>query len=285
MSKILISNGNIGAATAALLATQHNEVSLLVRKPEISPALKALGVTATIADAAKPETLAKAFEGVDSFFFISPLVENMVELATNLIEAATRAGVKHIVRSSANGADPEAPIAMGKLHGQVERLIKNSGIAYSIIRPASFFQNIYGSIAGIKSQQVFYGSAGEGKNGLVDVEDIAAVAATIIADRAAHNNKTYVLTGPEVLSNYDLADILSTKLGTRISYVDLPAEELGKAYKGYGMDTWTINAILELDKITKLGYVANLSEDVKLVTGKIPGSFEAFVSKNLAAFK
>jgi uncharacterized protein YbjT (DUF2867 family) len=238
-----------------------------------------------VADAAKPETLAKVFEGVDAFFFISPLVENMVALATNLIDAAKQAGVKHIVRSSANGASPDAPIAMGKLHGQVEMLIKNSGIAYTIIQPSNFFQNIFGSIASIKSQQAFYGSSGEGKNALIDLRDIAAVGSTIITEGKKHAGKTYILTGDELLCNADMAAILSNKLGTQIEYVDLPGEDLGKAYKGYGMNDFMVNALLELDNITKLGYVANLSDDVKIVIGKTPIYFEQFVTDNLAAFK
>ncbi len=285
MSKVLVSSGNIGSATAAILAKQGLDVSLLVRKSESNPELEKLGISFMVADAAKPETLAKAFEGIDAFFFVSPLIENMVELAANLISAAKVAGVKHIVRSSANGANPNAPIAMGKLHGQVEQLIKNSGIAYTIVQPSTFFQNILGSIPTIKSQQAFYGSSGEGKNGLVDVRDIAAVAATAIAEGAVHEGKTYIVTGPDAISNYDVAKILSEQLGTEIKYVDLPAEDLGKAYKSYGMGYWIINALLELDNITKLGYVANLSDDVKTVTGKAPISFAEFIRDNLAAFK
>jgi uncharacterized protein YbjT (DUF2867 family) len=285
MSKVLVTSGNIGSATATILAKQGHSVSLLVRKPEENTELKKLGISFTVADAAKPETLAKAFEGVDAFFFVSPLVENMVELAANLINAAKKAGVKHIVRSSANGATPDAPIAMGKLHGQVEVLIKNSGIPYTIIQPAGFFQNFFGSVATIKSQSAFYGSAGEGKNALVDVRDIASVAATVINEGAKHAGKTYVVTGPEALSGSNSAKTLSEKLGATIKYVDLPAEDLGKAYKSYGMNDFTVNALLELDNITKLGYVANVSADVKAVTGKEPITFAQFVADNLAAFK
>ncbi len=285
MSKVLVSNGNIGSATATILANLGHDVCLLVRKPDSNPELEKLGITITVADAAKSETLAQAFEGVDAFFFVSPLVENMVELAAHLIAAAKQAGVKHIVRSSANGATPDAPIAMGKLHGQVEQLIKNSGIAYTIVQPATFFQNIFGSIGTIKSQQAFYGSAGEGKNGLVDVRDIAAVAATAINEGAKHVGKTYIVTGPEAISNADMATVLSKKLGKEIKYVNLSAADLGKAYKGYGMGDWVVNALLELDNITKLGYVANLSDDVKSVTGRIPISFGQFVDDNLAGFK
>lgn len=284
MSKVLVTNGNIGAVVATLLAKAGHDVSLLVRKPESNEALQQLGVKYAIADAAKPETLSKAFSSVDAFFFVSPLVENMVALATNLIEAAKKAGVKHIVRSSARGASPEAPITMGKLHGQVEELVKESGIAYTIIQPASFFQNIFGSASTIKSQNAFYGSSGKGQNAFVDVRDIAAVAATVIEEGKTHAGKTYVVTGSELLNNDDMATELSKATGREIKYVDLSPEDLGKAYLSYGMSQWTVNALLELDNITKLGYVASASDDVEKVTGKKPVTFGAFVKENAAAF-
>jgi uncharacterized protein YbjT (DUF2867 family) len=285
MKNILVTSGNIGTAVATILAKQGHKVSIMVRKPEQNEALSQLGISFVVADATKPETLAAAFKNIDAFFFVSPLIENMVELATTIIDAAKTAGIKHLVRSSANGASPAAPISMGKLHGQVEELVKNSGIPYTIIQPAGFFQNIFGSVGTIKSQQTFYGSAGEGKNGLVDVRDIALVVATVVNEGDKHNGKTYVVTGSEALSGNDTAKVLSEKLGKEIKYVDLSAEDLGNAYKSYGMNDFMTNALLELDNITKLGYVANISNDVLTVTGNQPISFEQFVSDNVQAFQ
>lgn len=283
--KILVSNGNIGSVVATILAKQGHDVRIMARKPEQNEMLAELGISFVVADATQPETLAAAFQNVEAFFFVSPLIENMVELASVIIDAAKTAGVKHLVRSSANGASPEAPIAMGKLHGQIQELVKNSGIPYTIIQPSTFFQNIFGSLETIKTQNAFYGSAGEGKNGLVDVRDIASVAATVINEGDKHAGKTYVVTGPNAISNNDMAKILSEKLGKEIKYVDLLPEDLGSAYKGYGMNDFMVNALLELDNITKLGYVANVSDDVKTVTGNQPISFEQFVEDNLQAFQ
>ncbi|WP_298144457.1 SDR family oxidoreductase [Flavobacterium sp.] len=285
MKNILVTNGNIGTAVAILLAKQGHKVSIMVRKPQQNDALAQLGISFVVADAAKPDSLPDAFKNIDAFLFVSPLIENMVEQATVIINAAKRAGVKQLVRSSANGASPDAPIVMGKLHGKVQELVKECGIPYAIIQPASFFQNIFGSLSTIKAQQAFYGSAGEGKNGLVDVRDIAAVAATIINEGSVHNGKTYVVTGPRAISNRDMATVLSNKLGVDIKYIDLSPEDLGNAYKEYGMNDFTINAVLELDNITKLGYVANISNDVAEVTGIQPINFEQFVTEHIQIFK
>jgi uncharacterized protein YbjT (DUF2867 family) len=108
MRNIIVSSGKLGSAVAARLATRGHAVSMMVRKPEVNPELEKLGVSFVVADAAAPGTLSKAFEGKDTFFFVSPLIENMAALADNLIEASGKAGVRHIVRSSAKGASVDA---------------------------------------------------------------------------------------------------------------------------------------------------------------------------------
>lgn len=285
MKNILVTNGNIGTVVAEMLAKQGHHVRIMVRKPEQNEALASLGISYVVADATQPETLTAAFKDIDAFFFVSPLVENMVALADVIIDAAKAAGIKHLVRSSANGASVDAPIVMGRLHGQVEELVRNSGIPYTIIQPSTFFQNVFGSLGTLHSQSAFYGSAGDGKNGLIDIRDIASVATTVINEGAEHHGHVYVVTGPEAISNADMAEVLSEKLGKEIKYVDLPAEDLAKAYKGFGMRDFTVHALLELDNITKLGYVANLTHDVANVTGNQPRSFGQFVSDNLMAFQ
>ncbi len=277
---ILVSNGNIGNVVAATLAAQGHTVRLLVRKPTAV----ADGLQLAVANAAEPDTLEAAFAGVDVFFFVSPLVENMVELAQNLIGAAQRAGVKHIVRSSARGASPDAPITMGKLHGQVEELIRQSGIPYSIVQPASFFQNLMANLETITTQKAFYGSAGDGKNAFVDVRDIAAVVVKTITE-PGHAGKTYTITGSELMSNADQAAELSRQTGRTIRYIDQSRQEAYDALLGAGLSPWLATAYVELDEITRLGYVATATTDMETVTGTQPIRFGDFVRENLGAFQ
>lgn len=285
MKNIVITGGNIGTATAAILAARGYKVRVMIRKPEQNEWLEKQGVEFALADAGNPKSLQDIFDGADTFFFISPLVENMVELAKSTILAAKESGIRHIIRSSANGASAEAPIVMGRLHGEVEGLVKNSGMNYTILQPASFYQNIFGSIPSVINNGAFYGSSGNGKNAFVDVRDIAAVAASVIAESEKHFGKTYTITGPEAISNYDVAAILSSKLDSTVQYIDLPAEDLQAAYKNAGMNDFTVRALTELDAIMKLGYVANTSTDVQDITGKPPIRFEQFVTDNLNTFK
>ncbi|GAB3220846.1 SDR family oxidoreductase [Spirosoma arcticum] len=277
---VLVSNGNIGSVVATSLAAQNHTVRLLVRKPTAD----AGRLTLAVADAANPDTLDAVFAGVDTFFFVSPLVENMVELAQNLIGAARKAGVTHIVRSSTRGASPDAPITMGKLHGQVEELVKQSGIPYTIVQPASFFQNTLANLATITTQDAFYGSAGEGQNALIDVRDIAAVVVKSITE-PGHAGKTYTVTGSELLSNADVAAELTRQTGRTIRYIDQWRQQAYESLLQAGLSPWLATAYVELDEITRLGYVATATTDVASVTGTEPIKFRDFVRENLDLFQ
>src|SRR5258708_33311638 len=68
-------------------------------------------------------------------------------------------------------------------------------------------------------------SAGKGRSGLVDARDVAAVAAQIAAAPTGHAGQTYWLTGPDLMSNYDVAAVLSELLGRTITYRELTFEE------------------------------------------------------------
>jgi uncharacterized protein YbjT (DUF2867 family) len=74
-------------------------------------------------------------------------------------------------------------------------------------------QNVVPLAPAIAKASSFGSAAGKGRAGMVDARDVAAVAAEIAASPAAHADKTYWLSGPELISNYDVAVVLSRLLG------------------------------------------------------------------------
>lgn len=276
--------GNIGQPIIAELIAKGYAPRAVVRKIKPNAEWDAGNVEQVVVeDGTDVEALTKAFQGADRVFSLSPLVENLVELGTATVEAAKRAGVKHIVRSSAQGASVDAPIWMGKQHGAVEKAIEDSGIAWTFVQPASFFQN-YGAYADtIKNQNAFYAPLGQGKVSLVDARDIAAVAVAALI-RDGHANKKYVVTGGESLSNYDIARIFSEVTGREIAYVDVPEEQARQQMLDAKTPEWLTNAVMELNGIGKAGYVAEVFPTVEEVTGEPPRKFRAFVEENKQNF-
>jgi len=138
----------------------------------------------------------------------------------------------------------------------------------------------------IKSQNSFSLPAGDGKVSFVDVRDIASVAATVLTKEGdggeEHMNKAYDVTGPESLTYSDAANILSSEVGKKIGYVNISEEDARQMIKGMGMNDWHTNVLLELLRITRDGYLSNISSAVEQVTGKKPISFHQF-AKDYAA--
>src|SRR6266404_3037531 len=82
-----------------------------------------------------------ALDGVEKVFLLPPLIPNQVELANAFVDAAKRAGVRHLVKLSAIGADAAPPFTVGKWHAANEQHIRESGLGFTFLRPNSFMQN------------------------------------------------------------------------------------------------------------------------------------------------
>jgi uncharacterized protein YbjT (DUF2867 family) len=224
----------------------------------------------------KPETLATALKDVNKLFLVTPEVPNAPELASNLVIEAKKVGIRHIVKLSAIDADLKADVASLRLHRQAEKIIEESGIPYTFLRPGEFMQNfINWDSPMIKKQGVFW-RVGDAKVSLVDVRDIAAVGMKTLTDNGKHNGKVYTITGPEALSYSQMADILSNTTGNKISYVNISEEETKRAMKDIGIGEWWIDTIIEVYEYYKRGLQQQVFTTVEEVTGKKPITFAQF---------
>ena len=237
----------------------------------------------------KPETLREALKGVDKVFLLTPFQSDMVELSSNLLKEIKNAGnVKHIARLSVMGADAEPETTGSRLHRQVEKMIEDSGISYTFLRPNSFMQNSITFFSQtIKKRGTFYLPAGDGELSLVDVRDIGAVAVQALTnnDDGRHNGKAYDITGPEAISYEHAARILSEQVGRKISYVNISEDDARKAMKDIGWDQFSINYLIELYRIIRMGHRSQVSSAVEDITGKKAISFSQFAKDYAEAFK
>jgi len=157
-----------------------------------------------------------ALREVDVLFLLRPPQISAVEKYFKpLIQACQATGVKHIVFLSVQGVENSKIIP----HHKIEKLIVDSGIPYTFLRPAYFMQNFTTTLRNdlVNNKQIFL-PAGHAKFTLIDVRDIGAVAATILTNLARHINKAYDLTCNEKLTFQEMAVMLSRKLGTQIQF-------------------------------------------------------------------
>src|SRR6266480_7788522 len=86
-------------------------------------------------------SFAGALDGVGKVFLLPPLLANQVEVTNAFVDAAKRAGIRHIVKLSVIGIDDAARFTFGKWHAANEQHIRKSGLAFTFLRPNSFMQN------------------------------------------------------------------------------------------------------------------------------------------------
>jgi uncharacterized protein YbjT (DUF2867 family) len=243
-------------------------------------------------DYTKPETVAYALNSVDKIFLQTLPTPNVTDISSNLVNEAKKNSVKYIVKLSAIGAsDSESRSTILRLHGEEEKIIKDSGIPYTFLRPPAFMQNFVTQFGHtIRTQNAFYVPAGDAKMSFVDTRDIGAVAAVMLTNTnhgasQQHENKAYDITGQDALSYRQVADILSNEVGKKISYIDITEDDARKGMKQIGMDEWFINIMIELFRIIREGYGSETTTAVEHITGRKPISFAQFAKDYAEALR
>lgn len=277
------STGHVGSEVLEQLIAKGAGVRaayLSAEKAAQAPA----GVETTLLDFTKPETIATSLRGIEKVFLVAPSAPNQPELEGNVTDAAKKAGVKHLVKLSVIGAAGKGGTFMG-WHRQAEEKIEASGVPFTFLRCNGFFQNMINYNAGtIQSKNAFYSAMQDARVSHVDLRDIGAVAVKALTN-AGHEGKAYDITGPEALTNTELAAALSKAVGRTINCVDLPPANLKQAMLGMGIPDWYADALLDLYRFYRTGAAAVVSDAVVKITGRKAGTFEAFAREFAGSFQ
>jgi uncharacterized protein YbjT (DUF2867 family) len=281
--------GNVGSEVVRQLsqATSDTNIKAAVHSVENAKGAPQHDRVETVQiDYDKQEGLQEAFKNANKLFLLTHPSPKTVENESNLISEAKKSGTKHIVKQSIMGADLKAGVEAMRLHRQTEKLIEESGIPYTFLRPNEFMQgfiNYQGPT--IKNNNAFYIPAADAKVSFVDARDIAAVAVKSLKDGDRHYNKTYMVTGPEALSYHQTAEILSNATGKKIDYVNISDDEAREAMKEVGLNDWLINTISDLYGYFRKGYASQVSTAVEAVKGSKAITFGQFAKDYADAFR
>ncbi|MEM9918646.1 MAG: SDR family oxidoreductase [Bacteroidota bacterium] len=287
MSKILVTGatGKTGMAALRELVSRDVDVRAMTRNPDKAAMFEERGIPAVVADFQNASSLNKALEEINRMFLVSSPSPEMVQTEKNVINAAKKAGIEYIVKISAIGSGKTAPFKLGQYHAAIEEHLQKSDLAYTILQPHGFMQNLLGSVATIQSQGTIYSNLGEAKLPMIDARDIGSVAAQLLIEGPEeHNGQTYVLTGPESLSYHDMANTLSEMLHKEVKYVAIPDEAAQSGMIQAGVPDWLAEDLVILNKIWREGQYGDLTPLVGELTGRPPRSFRTFVREHLSMF-
>lgn len=213
---------------ALLRTVPAAQIVAAVRNPEKAKGLAAKGIEVREADYDRPETLERAFAGVDKLLLISASeIGKRVPQHQAVIEAAQRANVKLLVYTSLLHAD-SSPLSLAAEHRETEAALEASGLPTVILRNGWYTENYAMGAPTALEHQAIIGSAGQGRISSATRADFADAAAAVLTSEADLAGRTYELAGDTSYTLAELAAEIARQSGQPVAYNDMPEE----AYKG-----------------------------------------------------
>ncbi len=256
-------------------STSPSNIVALVRDPEKA---KDLGVEVRAFDYNKPEALEAQLKGIDRLLLISGSeIGKRVQQHENVIKAAKAAGIKLLAYTSLLHTD-SSPIFLASEHLPTEKILRASGITYTILRNGWYTENYTQSISQNITAGAVFGCAGQGKISAAARKDYAEAAAVVLTGEG-HEFKIYELAGDESFTLSDLAAEISKQTGKKIVYNNLSEAELVEVLKNAGLPEQMAGAFASIDTHIANGALYDNSHQLSQLIGRKTTPLSAVVKE------
>ena len=274
--------GKTGQAVIKALVAGRQSVRALVRRDEQIHVVKSLGAKeAIVGDMRDLVILRRATQGVHAIYHICPNVSpDEIQIGKTAIIAAHDAGVEQFVFHSVMHPQTEAMSHhWNKL--RVEEALFESGLAYTILQPASYMQNVLAGWRTITERGVYnVPYTVEARMSMVDLEDVAQAAAVVLTE-PGHLGATYELAGPEVLTQTQVAETLSKHLKRPVRAEQITIEAWIRQAQTSGMGEYQIETLVKMFQYyDRNGFWGNPHALTSLL-GRTPTKFDAFIERTM----
>lgn len=257
------------------------------------------------------ETYKEALKGVQSVLCTIPYIDGWEYHFRAFFNACKEAGVKHFVKLSfyhaRNMGDPMQQIPLAKSHGSCDNLVVEElsprdatktmsadidvsrdftpDMAYTILYASHYMSNPFTFQRKQLEKGVlgtFYGSSGHHGVNYVSPNDVAEVAVRVLLERKSHCNMEYELTGPESITDQQVATLLSEHLQRPIVYVDQPIEKFAQEMKDDGEAAWVVRDLAAMEEVKASGMEEDAefsSGDIEMILGRKAESFKEYLER------
>jgi uncharacterized protein YbjT (DUF2867 family) len=281
-------SGWSGSAVIREFARRKTPVRALVRSRARARDLETLpDVELVEGDMRRPETLEPVLRGVERALMISSSDPQMLETQCTFIDAAKRAGVRHVVKFSGkeSGAGFDAKrFRFTRMHEEIETYLERSGLAWTHLRPSQFMQVYLREAPSIVSKGALPLPLGDARLSPVDLEDIANVAFALLGEEG-HEGRIYEMTGPEALTMAEIAERISDAVGKTVRYVNVTDAERRQALLGAGVSPYFADALDEQARERRRCPESRVSLETHEAFGVRPTTFAEFARRNAAVFR
>jgi NAD(P)H dehydrogenase (quinone) len=266
--------GHLGRLTAQLVLDRvpADELVLVTRRPDELADLIAAGAPVRHGDFDEPDGLPEAFRGVDRLLLISTdVLGNRVAQHTAAIDAAATAGVGHVLYTSGLNAGSALPLVVSHDHGATEQAIRDRGLRWTALRNGLYAEFQVGAAARAAASGRLVHNNGDGATAYVSRDDCAAAAAAVLTTDG-HEDAAYDITGPELVTQAQLAALVADITGRPVEAVAIDDDEATQNLVAAGLPAEAAAAYASFGTAIREGVLGGVSPAVRDLTGRDPRS-------------
>lgn len=284
---VLGSTGTVGTELVRQLAEQDCAVRGVLRQPAsrlpVPPQDRPARVSYVLADYSSESQLHRALRGAEALFLLVGTNPDQLAIESRAIDAARSAGVRRIVKLSAPIVGADAEVTVAGWHREIEAKLAASGLEYCCLRPYAFMQNWLRNTHTIQQFGAFVGSAGVAARNYVDCRDVAAIAVNLLLSDAPLP-RAITITGPEAITNQDVAERLSAVTGAHIRYENLTHDDHYRLLTTQAkLPEWLAKHIVELEALA-VSIPEPTTSTVNELLNRAPRTMDEFLYEHRAAF-
>ena len=273
--------GNLGGHVLnnLLKKTDASNIAVLVRDENKAADLKAKGIEVRVGNFRDPATLAHAFDGIEKVLLISSSdLEDRLGQHKNVIDAAVKAGVQHIVYTGVSMVDVNSSALKDFMidHYQTEDYIKASGVKFTFLQH-NLYTDVVPMFIGehVLETGVFF-PAGAGRVPFALRSEMGEAAANVLTTEG-HENKTYRISSDQTYSFEDVATGISNASGKEITYIDADPAQFTEVLKGAGVPEGMIHFSLGFAAAMKNNDFNIVTNDLETLLGRKPADLNQFL--------
>lgn len=276
--------GQLGAALVrhTLSRVPASSIVVITRDPGKLEQFSHQGIDVRAGDFNQPSGLAAAFQGVERLVIIptgdlQPGVRRKQQ--TDAIQAAVASGVRHVMYISTVSPRPDPNNELLDSHFATEQALIGSAAAWTILRMSVYTEAL---LNGAKQaiEKGAYSAVPGAPAAYVVRDDLAATAAGILAT-SGHAGITYHATGPQSVSQEEIAEALSQAAGKKIAFTALTEAQHRAGLEAAGLPPFVVNIIAGFQAALRAGAFDLISGDVERLGGKPPESPAEFFARTL----
>ncbi|MFF0016368.1 NAD(P)H-binding protein [Streptomyces sp. NPDC005374] len=281
-------SGHLGRRTAELLLERKDvdasDVVLVTRQVGELEDLGARGASVRFGDFDEPASLVGAFAGASRVLLISTRPPGARVQHQNAIDAAKAAGASLIAYTSIpNPVVGVNTAAIVPDHAATEEALRVSGVAWTFLRNGLYAEMQVAPAQGAVASGTFAYNSGAGATAYVSREDCAAAAAAVLAGGDEHAGKAYDITGPELFTGAQLAELYASIGGTAVTGVALDDDGFVAGAVSHGLPEEVARFLASFGRAIREGQLNQLSGDVEALTGRAPTGLREVLATALVA--